>query len=207
MKINLLNKKKILFIIIAFLSLSYFSQSYGSDDLEETKLISIGNNDAPVKIKVFSSFTCPHCANFHLNVISEIKKKYVDSGKVKITFIDFPLDLAALNASKIIHCVEKNLQMKVMDLIYENQSNWAVGNTIEEINENLKKIVTTIGINSDKIDKCFFDENIENIVLNSRINGDKKYSISSTPTIIINEKKYKGNNNFKDIEKEIQKII
>ena len=187
--------------------MSYFSQSYGSDDLEETKLISIGNNDAPVKIKVFSSFTCPHCANFHLNVISEIKKKYVDSGKVKITFIDFPLDLAALNASKIIHCVEKNLQMKVMDLIYENQSNWAVGNTIEEINENLKKIVTTIGINSDKIDKCFFDENIENIVLNSRINGDKKYSISSTPTIIINEKKYKGNNNFKDIEKEIKKII
>tara|TARA_Y100000590_G_scaffold92568_1_gene104705 strand:+ start:7866 stop:8489 length:624 start_codon:yes stop_codon:yes gene_type:complete len=207
MKTHLLNNKKKFIVIFLLLTLLSFSKSYGNDDLEGLKLISIGNNEAPVKIKVFSSLTCPHCANFHLNVISEIKKKYVSSGKVKIIFVDFPLDLAALNASKIIHCAEKKLQMKVMDLIYEKQNKWAEGNTIEEINDKLKKITKTIGINSDKVDKCFLDENIENIVLNSRINGDKKYSISSTPTIIINEKKYKGKNNFEEIEKEILKII
>ena len=94
-----------------------------------------------------------------------------------------------------------------MDLIYEKQEEWIVGNTIDEINDNLKKIATTSGINSDKIKKCFSDEAIENMVLNGRIEGHKKYSISSTPTIIINEKKYKGSNDFESLEKLIKKNI
>ena len=177
------------------------------EKLTNSKLIFIGREDAPVEIKVYSSLTCPHCANFHINVISEIQKKYVETGKVKIIFIDFPLDLAALNASKILHCVEKKDQMKIMDLIYKKQSEWRIGSTIDEINENLKSITTTSGINSDKIDKCLVDENIENIVLNGRIEGHKKYSISSTPTIIINEKKFIGSNDFDNIEKAIKKGI
>ena len=94
-----------------------------------------------------------------------------------------------------------------MDLIYKKQGEWSTGSTIDEINENLKSIMTTSGINSDKIDKCLVDENIENIVLNGRIEGDKKYSISSTPTIIINEKKFMGSNDFNNIEKAIKKGI
>ena len=191
------------FIISLFLLVNLSAE----EKLTNSKSIFIGKEDAPVEIKVYSSLTCPHCANFHINVISEIQKKYVETGKVKIIFIDFPLDLAALNASKILHCVEKKDQMKIMDLIYKKQGEWSTGSTIDEINENLKSIMTTSGINSDKIDKCLVDENIENIVLNGRIEGDKKYSISSTPTIIINEKKFIGSNDFNNIEKAIKKGI
>ena len=179
----------------------------GANSNEKLNLISIGKDSAPVKIKIYSSLTCPHCANFHLNVLPKIQEKYVKTGKVKVIFIDFPLDLAALNASKILHCVEKNKQILIMNLIYEKQSQWAVGSNIEEINNGLREIVTTTGINLDKINKCFFDENIENELLNARIEGHKKYSISSTPTIIINEKKLNGSNSFENIEKEIKKNI
>ena len=89
------------FIISLFLLVNLSAE----EKLTNSKSIFIGKEDAPVEIKVYSSLTCPHCANFHINVISKIQKKYVESGKVKIIFIDFPLDLAALNASKILHCV------------------------------------------------------------------------------------------------------
>ena len=97
--------------------------------------------------------------------------------------------------------------MNILDLIYKKQSKWATGTTIEEINEKLKQITTTSGINPEKIDKCFADEDIENKVLSARIEGRKKYSINSTPTIIINEKKFTGTQSFEDIEKIIKKNI
>jgi protein-disulfide isomerase len=196
--------KRFLFVsVLFFLSLNV-NALYGNDSI---KVISIGKENAPVKIKVFSSFTCPHCAHFHLNVIPKIIDNYVNKGDVEILFIDFPLDLAALSASKIIHCVSKNEQMSVMNLIYEKQKEWGVGGTIEEINNLLKKIMKKTSVKTEKLENCLNDDKIENKVLNDRINGQKKYSISSTPTIIINEKKYKGNNSFKDIEKIIKKNI
>ncbi len=196
--------KKILFItVLFFLNLNTYKLS-GDDSI---KAVSIGEEIAPVKIKVFSSFTCPHCANFHLNVIPKIISNYVNKGDVEILFIDFPLDLAALSASKIVHCVSKSEQMNIMNIIYEKQKEWGTGSTIEEINNSLKKIIKKTGYESEKLENCLNNEKIENRVLNDRIEGHKKYSISSTPTIIINEKKYEGPNSFKDIEKIIKKNI
>ena len=195
------------FIGICILNLFIILNAYADDIKKNSELISIGNDNAPVKVKVYSSLTCPHCANFHINVIPKIREKYVKTGMVKIIFIDFPLDLAALNASKILHCTEKTKQMVMMDIIYKKQNEWTVGTEIEEINANLKNLATASGVNFNEIDKCFIDENIENRVLNDRIEGDKKYSISSTPTIIINEKKHTGSHDFENIEKEIKKNI
>jgi len=194
-------------ICIFFLLSCDNNKNIASNEADKAKLISIGNDDAPVEIKIYSSLTCPHCANFHINVVQKIKDKYVKNGNVKIFFMDFPLDIAALNAAKILHCIEKDKQMRILDLIYKNQKEWVVESDIKEINNRLKKITTTSGINSDKIDNCLIDETIENKVLNARINGQKKYSISSTPTIIINEEKLEGNNDFESIEKIIKKII
>jgi protein-disulfide isomerase len=196
--------QKIFFIsLFIFLNLNN-SIVYGNDTI---KVISLGEETAPVKIKVFSSFTCPHCANFHLNVIPKIIDNYVKKGHVEILFIDFPHDLAALSASKMVHCVSKSNQMNVMNLIYEKQKEWGVGGTIEEVNSSLIKIITTTGVKSEKIENCLKNDKIENKVLNDRIEGHKKYSISSTPTIIINEKKHKGTNTFKEIEEIIKKNI
>ena len=190
-------------IILIYLFISLKSYSSNIDN----GLVVLGSYDAPVKIKVFSSLTCPHCANFHINVVSEIKKNYVDSGKVQLIFIDFPLDEASFNASKLLHCLDKKKQIIFLDTIYEGQSEWTVGSNINEINDNLRKIVENLGINSARFDKCLNNEVIEDRILRGRIDGHQKYSIDSTPTIIINEKKFKGSANFKNIKEKIENLI
>ena len=145
--------------------------------------------------------------NFHKNVVSKIKKKYIETGKVQLIFLDFPLDQAAFNAAKLIYCLDKKKQITFIDNIYENQNNWTKGSTIEDINSNLKKIVKDLGVDSNQFNKCITNEKIEDKILNGRIAGSKKYSIDSTPTIIINEKKFSGTVNFENINKKIEKLI
>ena len=206
MKYNLSNKIFILIKTIFFLFI--FSLKSYSDNLKiNNDLVTLGEDEAKVKIKIFSSFTCPHCANFHFNIIPQIKKKYVDTGKVQLIFIDFPLDQAAFNVSKLLYCVEKNKQISFMDNIYKNQNQWTDGSNIEEINKNIKKIVESMGISSTQFDECLIDEDISDKILNGRIDASKKYTINSTPTIVINEKKLEGSVSFENIKKKIEKLI
>ena len=182
-------------------------KSYSDDSIVQKDMVVIGSFDAAVKIKIYSSLTCPHCANFHINVIPEIKKEYVNSGKVQLIFIDFPLDQAAFNASKLLHCLDQKRQIDFLDTIYETQNKWTGGSNLNDINKNLKKIVMNFGINSTQFDKCLIDETISDKILNGRIEANRKYSIDSTPTIIINEKKLEGSVSFKNIKKKIEKLI
>ena len=202
-----LNLKLFFLLKIFLIYLIICLKSYADDRKNKYDLIVIGPDDAVVKIKIFSSLTCPHCATFHKKVVSKIKKNYIESGKVQLIFIDFPLDQAAFNASKLLHCVDQNKQITFLDNIYENQNKWTAGVNIDEINNNLKKIVKNLGITPMKFDKCLDDEDIGDKILNGRIDGNKKYSINSTPTIIINEKKLEGSASFKNIEKKIEKLI
>ena len=193
--------KIILFYFI--LSLKCFSDNSETN----SNLIVLGQDKAIIKIKVFSSLTCPHCANFHTKVVPEIKREYIDTGKVQLIFIDFPLDQVAFNASKILHCLDSKEQITFLDIVYETQQKWTIGSDIDEINNNLKKIVKNLGISSTQFNKCLIDEAISDKILNSRIDANRKYSIDSTPTIVINEKKLEGSASFKNIEKEIEKLI
>ena len=207
-KLNLnLNFKLFPFIKIFIIYLIICLKSYADDSKVDKSIVAIGSYEAIVKIKIFSSLTCPHCANFHAKVVPKIVKKYVESGKVQLIFIDFPLDLAAFNASKLLHCVDQKKQISFLDIIYDTQNNWTSGPNIEDINNNLKKIAKNLGISPEKFDKCLIDEDISDKILNKRIEANQKYSISSTPTIVINEKKLEGSASFKNIEKKIEKII
>ena len=202
-----LNLKIFFFIKFFIIYLIISLNSFADDSSIKKNMIVIGSYDAIVKIKIFSSLTCPHCADFHMKVVPEIKKEYVKSGKVQLIFIDFPLDQAAFNASKLLHCADKKNQMDFLDVIYKTQSNWAGGSTINEINSNLKKIANNFGINSMEFDKCLINEVVIDKILTDRIEGNQKYSINSTPTIVINEKKLEGSASFKNIKKKIEKII
>ena len=205
-KINIKNNiKSLINFLLLYLILSI--NSYADNLILNNNSVTLGKDSALIKIKIFSSFTCPHCASFHLNIVPKIKSDYVNSGKVQLIFIDFPLDQAAFNASKLLHCVNKKKQISFMDYIYENQDQWTQGSTIEDIDENLKKVVKNLGISSDKFEKCLTDEAISDKILNLRINSQKKYSIESTPTIVINEKKLEGSVSFKNIKKKIEKLI
>ena len=194
-------------IKILFIYIIICLKSYADTSVDKSALIVLGKDEAPVKIKVYSSLTCPHCADFHINVVPEIKKNYIDSGKVQIIFIDFPLDQAGFNAAKLLHCLDEKKQITYLDSIYENQNQWTSGSNLNEINNNLKNIVNDLGITPAQFDKCLDNEAVADKIINNRINGHKKYSINSTPTIIINEKKFEGSANFKSIRKKIDKII
>ena len=202
-----LNLKLFFLIRVFFIYFIICLKSFADTPQVSSDFVVLGADNAPVKIKVFSSLTCPHCANFHIKIIPKIKKNYVESGKVQLIFIDFPLDQAAFNASKLLHCLDQKKQIAFLDTIYENQDKWTSGSDINVINNNLKKIVQILGINSTQFDKCLNDEVIADKILNSRIDGHQKYSINSTPTIIINEKKLEGSASFKNIKKKIENLI
>ena len=199
-KLNTITKIIIFCLIICL-------KVYADNSKPLNNKITIGPPDAAVKVKVFSSLTCPHCADFHINVVPKIKKEYVNSGKVQLIFIDFPLDQAAFNASKLLHCLDQKKQMDFLDIIYQTQNKWTNGSNLNDINENLKKIVENLGISSSQFDTCLVDEGISNKILSERIDANHKYVIESTPTIVINEKKLEGSATFKNIKKKIEKLI
>ena len=190
--------KKYLIILFLFLSLT-------SNVSAETKRIIVGNQDAKITIIAYESLTCGHCANFHKEVYPELKKEFIDKGLVKIEFRNFPLDMAALNASKIAHC-KNDGDSNLLHILFRNQKKWAKGENIEEANNHLKKLLDSEGINLD-FERCIAKKNIEDYVLNDRIEGVKKFEINATPTIIINDKKFDKTLNYKNLKKYIEKLI
>ena len=174
----------------------------------ESKILSMGKQDAKITVKVFSSLTCPHCANFHNNIFENLKREYLDKGTVKFEHHSFPLDLAALNAEIIIRCQNDNLKsFQLLGEIYKKQKKWAVGSDINIINKSIFEIGATNGLAKEEMNKCLKNDKFQEDVLNERIEAQKKYKISSTPTIYINENKYNGEHEYKDLKKEIDKLL
>ena len=174
----------------------------------ESKILSIGSSEAKVTVKVFSSLTCPHCAKFHTEMFNDLKKDFIDKGIVKFEHHAFPLDLAALNAEIIVRChADNNIKFELLEKIYQKQKVWAVGSDINEINDSIKKIGKELNLELSKMDKCLKDDFVQDNILNQRIDAQKKYKIDSTPTIIINEKKYTGKIDYKQFKKSIEKNL
>jgi len=171
----------------------------------ETKRIISGNDNAKITIIAYESLTCSHCADFHKNVYPHLKKEYIDTGLAKIEFRHFPLDIAALNASKIAQCKEDQ-GLEILDSLYSNQQAWVKGSTIDEINDNLKKFVTDQGYKLN-FNKCINNKKIEDFILNDRIEGAKEFKINATPTIIINNKKFEKTLNYKNLKNSLEKLI
>ena len=197
-------KRKIKFIFaFVILILLCFKNIYA----KELNILSKGEKTAKVTIKIFSSLTCPYCADFHLNILKNLEKDFLKNKTLKIEHHAFPLDLAALNAEKIVRCGnDMNTKFKLLDTIYEKQRQWAVGTDIDKINVSLIKIGKSLNLEENKLKSCLADEGLQDEILNERINAQKKYNIDSTPTIYINEKKYKGKFDFVSIKKYIEKI-
>ena len=141
----------------------------------ESKILSIGKSNAKVTVKVFSSLTCPHCANFHNKIFNQLKKEFIDKGLVKFEHHAFPLDLAALNAEIIVRChIDKNKNFKLLEKVYEKQKKWAVGSDINKINESIKKIGLELNLSNVDMDNCLKNEKVQDDILNQRIEAQKK---------------------------------
>ena len=161
-----------------------------------------------VNIKVFSSLTCPHCADFHGNIYEKLEKEYINIGKVKFEHVSFPLDLAALNAEKILQCGKKpQTDFKFLTEIYRKQNKWAAGSDINVINNSIKSIGKDFALTEEAMNECLTDKIWEEKSLNERIEAQKSYKISSTPTIYVDEKKYEGKRDYKSFKKVIDKLL
>ena len=191
--------KKILIISI------FFFLSALSTQADEIKRILVGNKSAKISIIAFESLTCSHCANFHKDVYPLLKKEYLDTGLAKIEFRHFPLDNAAFNASKVAQC-KNDGNAEILESLYANQQKWVKGSSVEEANINLKKFLSTEGFNID-FESCINDKQIEDFVLNDRIDGAKNFKVNATPTIIINNEKFDKTLNYKNLKKALEKLI
>ena len=190
--------KKTILLILIFLGFSL------KVNAENNRIVS-GQDDANITIIAYESLTCSHCADFHNNIYPLLKKEFIDTGLVKIEFRHFPLDIVALNASKISQC-KQDQSLEIMMSLYSDQQAWIKGKTIEEANENLEKFIANKNFNLD-FEKCINDKKIEDFVLSDRIEGTKKFEINSTPTIIINGKKFEKTLNYKNLKKSLEKLI
>ena len=205
---KLKNLKEIKTSLTSIIIVLFVTICFSANSEEKLKSVELGGKNTKITVKVFSSLTCPHCATFHKNIFSKLKKEFIDSDVVKFEHHGFPLDLAALNAEKILRCInESKNRLNFLDEIYQKQNEWASGNDINSINSELVKISKKYGLNDVKVEECLKNEKLENLILESRINGSKKYSIQSTPTILINEKVYKGKNEYNDFRREIKKLL
>ena len=190
--------KKIYIFLILFIG------SIATSNAEIKRIIS-GNENAKITIIAYESLTCSHCANFHKDVYPQLKKDYIDTGLAKIEFRHFPLDIASFNASKIAQC-NQSQSLKILESLYSNQQAWVKGNTVEVINNNLKKFLENEGFKVD-FEKCLNNKDIEDFVLNDRVEGAKNFKVNATPTIIINDKKFEKSLNYKNLKKSLEKLI
>ena len=195
---------KKIFLVLTILFLTFSAKTI-ADTSNSIQQIYEGNEDAKVTIITYESLTCDHCADFHKNVYPKLKKEFIDTGLVKIEFRHFPLDMAAFNASKIAQC-NNDGKSDLLHFLFSNQKKWVIGETVEAINENLKKFLKDENIVID-FEKCTNNKNIEDYVLNDRIEGVKKFKVNATPTIIINNKKFDKTLNYKNLKKFIEKLI
>ena len=195
------------------LSMMVFGVAWGAPPKPEATFDSVpvtaadkvlGRADAPVTIVEYASFTCGHCAQFHADIVPELKKAYIDTGKVRLVFRDFPLDRHAFAASIVARCSAGDRYFGFVDLLFREQPRWA---GTQNPFAALSGLALLGGISKKKLDACFKDEKLQNAVLQQRLTGSKKFKVNSTPTVIVNGAKYRGDVTLEQLRAVIEAIL
>ena len=164
----------------------------------------MGNVNAPIKFTEFVSFTCSHCADFHINKLPSIKEKYIDKGLLRLELRDFPLDGLALRAAAMSRLVDTNKYYKFVEMLFNKQKNWSQSN--KPIKE-LRKLGRLAGLKKELLDTSIDDLKLLEVIFNIRKQAEKKYNIQSTPSFVINDKYFlSGNLSLEKFEKTFNKI-
>ncbi|MCE2509790.1 MAG: DsbA family protein [Alphaproteobacteria bacterium] len=165
------------------------SGTNGTMDQAPGPVRALGAEDAPVTIIDYSSLTCPHCAQFHTDILPELKKKYIDTGKVRLVYRNFPLDNVAHKAAMLVSCAPEGKYFQLLDLLFARQRQWA---TSEDPRSALMNLGKMVGIDERRFDACINDTELGNLILEERVYGDKTYKIRSTPTFVIRGENHVG---------------
>ena len=178
-----MNKIYKILVIITFKIFFYAHFSLA----EQPKLpnITLGNKNAPIEIKEFFSLTCSHCANFHNNTFPKLKKNFIETGKIKFQFIDYPLDRLAMFAASISRSLPRESYLDTINVLLKNQKKWAYSKDPVTELFNLSKL---FGITKDKFEKILSDKVLMQKILDIMEEENSKFNINSTPTFVINDK-------------------
>ena len=197
--------------LAGFSPLSLIGQAMAQSASDVAKPVSLpdmalGPANAPVTITEFASMTCPHCAAFNDTVFPKIKSEYIDTGKIRYVFREFPLDIKAAAGSMLARCIAKDDAGKyfaVVDMLFKQQNDWVMKNTTET----LTRIGKQAGLSQQAVEDCLKDQ-----ALLDKIAADQKYAsevlkVDSTPTFFINGEKIKGETSFEEFDKRIKALL
>ncbi len=180
-----------------------------AQSIDTTKALTervLGDPKAPVTIVDYSSMTCPHCARFHTDTLPKIKEQYIDTGKAKLVFRDFPFDQWALRASMLARCAPPDRYFPLLDVLFKNQAQWA---TAKDPGAALTQIGKLAGVSEDTIKACWGDQKLADGILNIRLEGQNKDKIESTPTFVLNDgaARIEGAQSFETFAATIDKLV
>jgi protein-disulfide isomerase len=161
----------------------------------------IGKADAPITIFEFFSLTCPHCAEFEDETYPKVKSEWIDTGKAKIVYRDYPLDQNALKAAVVARCAPPDRYAAFVQALFQQQTVWGVQ---KDPTDSLKKIAALGGVGADQFDKCIADDDLQKSIVAEEYEAQQKYGVDSTPTFFINGKKVVGALPYDDFVKELQ---
>ena len=195
------------FLFFTIFFLFVLTPIYGESALDITeKDFVIGNEDAKITIIEYASLSCSHCADFHVNTLETLKKEYIDTGKVKMVFRDYPFNYPALLGSMVLRCIPENYRYDYMNALYKLQTDWVNKKNKKTIQE-LYKIMQSGGMTKDEYDACIYNTELENEILKGVMEAQNQFNIKSTPSFIIDGKLIEGNKSIKEFRQIIDKIL
>lgn len=204
MKRVLLRLSGSLIAVLGLWTLVWLPLVLGESSAAELEDQALGDPNAPVTIIEYASLTCPHCAQFHEDVLPELKERYIAPGKVRLVFRDFPLDQRALAAASLAHCAGPERYFGFIDVLFETQESWG---RADDYLAALKRLGKLGGLSDTEMDACFADEELTNRILQSRLDAQNKYEVSSTPSFIIDGKLYPGSRDIDEFSKLIDPLL
>ena len=166
----------------------------------------VGDKNAPVTIIEYASLSCSHCANFHNNTLEDLIKEYVDTGKARIVFRDFPFNYPALLGSMVLRCIPEDVRYDYMNALFQLQPKWVVRENAKSSQE-LYKIMQSGGMTKEEFETCTNNVELENTILQALIAAQNEFNIQSTPSFLINGNLVEGNKSIKEFRQIIDKIL
>ncbi len=161
----------------------------------------LGKADAPITIFEYASLTCPHCAEFDTETFPKVKADWIDTGKAKLIFRDYPLDQLAIKAAALAHCAPPDRFFSFIDVLFHSQKSWALSG---EVDQALARIAILGGVSADKYTACENDKDLTDRIINSRLQAQNDYGVDSTPTFFINGKKVVGAMSYEDFSQALR---
>ena len=201
----MIKSKNFIFILLPFIFLLKAVFAETALNIKENDFV-IGNENANITIIEYASLSCSHCADFHVNTLEDLKKEYVDNGKVKLVFRDYPFNYPALLGSMVLRCVPGEFRYEYMNALFKLQSSWVNKENSKTIQE-LFKIMQSGGMTKDEFETCIYNTEVENEILQGVIEAQNEFNIKSTPSFLINGNLIEGNKSIKEFRQIIDKIL